>query len=70
MIERLRAEPFAALPALIALAVTGLSLPARAEARFMASCSGGQIPAPTRDCETACHAACNRPKKPGSSGRL
>jgi hypothetical protein len=69
MTTMLRAEPVAYLPALAALALAALSLPARAETRLIALCSGGTLPAgtPNRDCETACHAGCARIRK--SSGR-
>jgi hypothetical protein len=65
----LRREPFAFLPALLALTLAAFSLPARAEARLISLCSGGSLPgAPDRDCDTACHVGCPREKK--GSGRL
>lgn len=72
--DPLRRDPLLHLPALIALALAATSLPARAEARLMVLCSGGQVPSPARqpgnDCDQACHASCSRSRKPGSSGRL
>jgi hypothetical protein len=67
--ERLRAEPLAYLPALVALALAGISLPARSQARLISLCSGGQAPIRGQrpDCDLACHAGCTR-KRPGGSG--
>jgi hypothetical protein len=69
----MRHEPLAYLPALLALALTALAVPARAEARLISLCSGGSLPGtpgrqPDRDCDTACHVGCPRGKK--VSGRL
>ncbi len=70
MMMMLRSEPLAYLPALAALALAAVSLPARAEARLISLCSGGTLPngTPDRDCDTACHVGCTRTKK--ASGRL
>lgn len=74
MIDRLRGEPLAHLPALIALALAAVSLPAFSTTRLVALCSGGamQLPGqtPRRDCDQACHIGCSRTKKTGGSGRL
>lgn len=71
-LTRLRADPLAFLPALVALALAGSTLPARAETRLLALCNGGALPnpgqMPNRDCDTACHVGCLREKK--RSGRL
>ncbi|MCU0890956.1 MAG: hypothetical protein MUE77_04245 [Sandarakinorhabdus sp.] len=71
-LSRLRANPMAFLPGLIALALASTTLPARAETRLMALCNGGALPIPGQmpdgGCDTACHIGCQRPKKP--SGRL
>lgn len=65
----MRREPLAYLPALLALALTALAIPARAEARLISLCSGKSLPGtPGRDCDPACHVGCPREKK--SSGRL
>jgi hypothetical protein len=68
----LRAEPLAFLPGLVALALASTTVPARAEARLVQLCNGGALPmpgqTPDRDCDSACHIGCTRPKKP--SGRL
>ena len=67
----LRSEPFAYLPALLALALAAIAVPARAEARLISLCSGSNLPAPgapSRDCDQACHIGCSREKR--SSGRL
>lgn len=65
----LRREPLAYLPALLALALAALAIPARAEARLISLCSGNSLPsAPGRDCDPACHVGCNREKR--ASGRL
>jgi hypothetical protein len=72
----LRSEPFAYLPALLALALAAIAVPARAEARLISLCSGSSLPAPgapspskpSRDCDQACHIGCSREKR--SSGRL
>jgi hypothetical protein len=77
--DRLRREPLAFLPALIALAMAATSLPARSQTTLIALCSGGALPspndpdrapdrAPDRECDPACHVGCTRPKK--VSGRL
>ncbi len=67
-IDRLRSDPVAFLPALLALAMASMSLPVRAEARLLALCSGDEAPLgkPGRDCDQACHSNCSRHKKPGS----
>jgi hypothetical protein len=70
--ESLRNEPLAYLPALIALAMAAVSLPARANTQLVSLCSGATLPGKTdqrgnRDCDTACHVGCQRQKK---SGRL
>ena len=41
----LRSEPLAYLPALLALALAAVAVPARAEARLISLCSGGTLPA-------------------------
>ncbi len=67
----LRSEPLAHLPALLALALAAVAVPARAEARLISLCSGSSLPAPSkpsRDCDQACHIGCSREKR--SSGRL
>lgn len=67
----LRSEPLAHLPALLALALAAVAVPARAEARPIRLCSGSSLPAPStpsRDCDQACHIGCSREKR--SSGRL
>jgi hypothetical protein len=72
----LRSEPLAHLPALLALALAAVAVPARAEARLISLCSGSSLPAPGtptpitpgRDCDQACHIGCSREKR--SSGRL
>jgi hypothetical protein len=67
----LRTEPLAHLPALIALALAAIAVPARAEARLISLCSGSSRPAPStpgRDCDPACHIGCSREKR--GSGRL
>jgi hypothetical protein len=67
----LRTEPLAHLPALIALALAAIAVPARAEARLISLCSGSSLPAPgtpSRDCDQACHIGCSREKR--GSGRL
>lgn len=66
----LRHEPLAHLPALLALALAAMSLPARAEAQLTSLCSGRSLPgpqAPRRECDQACHVGCSREKKTGSS---
>ena len=72
LVARLRGEPLIYLPALAALALASTSLPARAEARLVMLCNGGALPAPgqspERECDSACHVGCTRPKK--GSGRL
>lgn len=53
----LRSEPLAYLPALLALALAAVAVPARAEARLISLCSGSSLPAPgipSRDCDQAC----------------
>lgn len=65
-------EPLAHLPALIALALAAISLPARAQVQLVSLCSGATLPiAPGRngkaDCDTACHVGCSRDRR---SGRL
>jgi len=70
--ETLRHEPLAHLPALIALALAAISLPARANTQLLTLCSGATLPAnPGKtgksDCDSACHVGCQRQKK---SGRL
>jgi len=74
-IDRLRGEPLAHLPALIALALASFSLPARANARMITLCSGSNVPlapVPGRrsDGDSACHAGCIRQKRPGASRGL
>ena len=65
----LRTEPLAHLPALLALALAAISLPARAEARLVSLCSGGNQPAGSgRDCDPACHIGCHRDRR--GSGRI
>ena len=67
----LRSEPLAHLPALLALALAAVAVPARAEARLISLCSGSSLPAPgipSRDCDQACHIGCSREKR--GSGRL
>jgi hypothetical protein len=64
-------DPLHALPALLALVMLTAAAPARsAQMLTMALCNGGtaQVPgnAPARrDCDTACHAACQRRKARG-----
>lgn len=73
MAKMLRNNPFAYLPALIALALAAISLPARAQVQLASLCSGGSLPtapAGSRDCDQACHIGCNRPKKGANSGRF
>ena len=75
-IERLRGAPLAYLPALMALALAGVSLPARAQIGLMTLCSGGQVPLPGNrpgqrpDCDGFCHTGCTRQKRPGASREL
>lgn len=73
-VDGLRREPLAHLPALIAIALAAVSLPAFSTTRLVALCSGGEVPlpgqAPNRDCDQACHIGCSRTKKTGASGRL
>jgi hypothetical protein len=65
----LRRDPFAYLPAVLALTLAGFNLPARAESRLISLCSGESWPAqPDRDCDQACHIGCSREKR--GSGRL
>lgn len=65
----LRSEPLAHLPALLALVLASLSLPARSEAQLLSLCSGKSLPSqPSRDCDQACHIGCSREKR--ASGRL
>jgi hypothetical protein len=61
-------EPLAHLPALIALALAAISLPARAQTMLLVSCSGAPLPANpgqrgNRECDQACHVGCSRQKK-------
>lgn len=74
MADLLRREPLLHLPALVALALASVSLPAFSTTRLASLCSGGQVPAPAggpgRDCDQACHIGCSRARKPGASGRL
>jgi hypothetical protein len=71
-LTRLRRDPLAFLPGLVALALASTTLPNRAEARLAVLCNGGALPVPgqqpDRDCDSACHIGCTRTKKP--SGRL
>lgn len=71
-LTRLRADPLAFLPGLIALALASTTLPARAETRLAALCNGGALPIPGQlpegDCDTACHVGCTRTKR--LSGRV
>jgi hypothetical protein len=67
----LRSEPLAHLPALLALVLAAMAVPARAEVRLINLCSGSNLPAPNapgRDCDQACHIGCSREKR--GSGRL
>ncbi|WP_310476741.1 hypothetical protein [Sandarakinorhabdus sp.] len=65
----LRRDPLAYLPALLAITLTALAVPARAEALLISLCSGGSLPdQPVRDCDPACRVGCNREKK--ASGQL
>ena len=63
-IEQLRRDPLAHLPALLALALAAMALPAQAQARLVTLCSGGSLPVPGRGqdpgCEQACHVGCRR----------
>jgi hypothetical protein len=45
-LARLRHDPLACLPALLALAMAAISLPARAHTQMLLLCSGGALPAP------------------------
>ena len=78
--DRLRRDPLAHLPALLALAMASPSLPAyahtNANAQLVMLCSGSAIPAPGqrplpgRDCDSVCHAGCSRDRRgAGRSGR-
>lgn len=63
-------DPFHALPALLALVMLTGTAPARAQMLTMALCNGGSVGVPgnapaRRDCDTACHAACQRRKARG-----
>jgi hypothetical protein len=60
-------DPLLALPALIALVMLTATTPARAQMLTMELCNGGSAQVPgnspaRRDCDTACHAACQRRK--------
>jgi hypothetical protein len=62
----LRTEPLAHLPALLALALAAMSLPAQSQTRLVSLCSGSSLPspsAPSRDCDQACHIGCSRERK-------
>lgn len=63
---RLRLEPLAYLPALLALLLAGWAMPARAQGLLAASCGSGapvRLPGPVRDCDQACHIGCNRERR-------
>ncbi len=66
----MRHEPLAYLPALLALALAAVSLPARAQTQLILSCNGNSLPANpgNRDCDTACHVGCTARKKSGRLG--
>lgn len=76
---RLRHDPLACLPALLALAMATISLPARAHTRLLMLCSGGvltvplsapgQPQRPDRECDSACHAGCSREKRSDTGRR-
>jgi hypothetical protein len=60
-------DPLLALPALLALVMLTGTAPARAQMLTMALCNGGTASVPGnapagRDCDTACHAGCQRRK--------
>lgn len=71
----LRTDPFAHLPALLALITAASAVPVQAQATLaqtmlVALCAGGSQPAPgqpRRDCEPFCHINCGRERR---SGRL
>lgn len=73
--KRLRHDPLACLPALLALAMATASLPARAHIQLVMLCSGAALPVPgqpqhpDRECDSACHAGCSRDKRHPGSGR-
>ena len=71
----MRREPLAFLPALVALALAALSVPAHAQTLLISLCAGGSLPMPgqapaRRDCDMACHAGTARSKKAPGSGRF
>lgn len=69
--DKLRTEPLAHLPALLALALAAIAMPSHAETTLLNLCSGNSLPAqptPGRDCDQACHIGCSREKK--ASGRF
>jgi hypothetical protein len=58
------------LPALLALALAGFSLPARAQTQLILSCNGNSLPAnPGKpDYDSACHTGSTARKKSGRLG--
>jgi hypothetical protein len=75
MVTRLRHDPLACLPALLALAMASISLPARAHTQLVMLCGSGALPVPgqpprpDRECDSACHAGCSRDKRLPGAGR-